>query len=225
MKNPYTQEKLQAMYNGIADAKLEKNKKSYTIWGIVCIVLIHPICLAIGAFLLWRSYLISKELSRRNAVNAHVVAPAPSTYQKAQTDPQQAELPHYVFDDGTKLFLEDVELQNFDIIKTYHTKVVGVTYENDNGTSRQEYLEYNAHPGHPIGFREFVYDGKPAYAVHLERGQQIGNLKESLAGDISDFMDSHEKELFMYGEITEITGGDDGMKYGCNIVVYLLARK
>ena len=223
MKNPYTQEKIQAMYSGITDAKLEKNKKSYTIWGIVCIVLIHPICLAIGAFLLWRSYLISKELSRRNAVNSHVVAPSPASNQIASEVPQ-ADPPHYCFSDGAKIYLADVYVNDFDVVKTYHTKVVGVTYENDDGTDRQLNIEY-AHRGDSLIFREFVYDGKPAYAVHLEDGCQIGNLKESLAGDISDFMDSHEKELFMYGEITEITGGDDGMKYGCNIVVYLLARK
>ena len=219
MKNPYTQEKIQAMYSGITDAKLEKNKKSYTIWGIVCIVLIHPICLAIGAFLLWRSYLISKELSRRNAANAPVVAPAPSTYQKTAEDD-----PHYVFSDGTIIYLDDILLCDFEIIKTYHTKVVGVSFNNENGTSRQGYLE-NSYPGEILAFKDFDYYGDPAYAVYTKHSEEIGRIQKDLAADIHSFIESHEKELIMYGEITEITGGDDGMKYGCNIVVYLLARK
>ncbi len=222
MKNPYTQEKIQSIYNGIPDAKLSKNKKNYTIWGIVCIVLIHPIFLAIGAFLLWRAYLISKEITRRAATNTHIpaaasAAPAPS--RKEKDDPS-----HYCFSDGTKIYLDDICVSHFDTIKTYHTKVVGVSYENDDGSSRQEYIEY-AYNGESLMFSPFEYDGKPAYAVYLGNGNQIGNLSASLAGDIYDFIESHEKELIMYGEISEITGGDDGMKYGCNITIYLLARK
>ncbi len=223
MKNPYTQEKIQSIYNGIPDAKLSKNKKNYIIWGIICIVLIHPIFLATGAFLLWRAYLISKEIARRAATNTHIpatasAAPAPSL------EIEKADPPHYSFSDGAKIYLSDVDINNFDVIKTYHTKVVGVSFENDDGTDRQLNIEY-ARPLDALIFREFEYEGKTSYAVHLDDGCQIGNLKELLAGDISDFMEAHEKELFMYGQISEITGGDDGMKYGCNITIYLLARK
>lgn len=215
MKNPYTKEKIQSIYAGIPDAKLEKNKKTYTIWGIVCIVLIYFI--PIGAFLLWRSWLISQELRNRTIEKRNVADPA--------TVPQRTFEPsHYTFADGSKLYIADIEISNFDVVKTYHTKVVGVTYKNDDGSSRQENIE-NSYDGEKLIFREYEYEGKPAIAVYTQFNEQIGFIKKELASDISAFIDADERQLIMHGEITEITGGEYGEKYGCNICVYLLARK
>lgn len=214
MKNPYTKEKIQSIYAGIPDVKLEKTKKTYTIWGIICIVLIYFI--PIGAFLLWRTWLISQELRNRTIEKRIVDVP---------TAPQKTVEPsHYTFADGSKLYISDIEISNFDIVKTYHTKVVGVTYKNDDGTSRQENIE-SSYDGEKLIFREYKYEGKPAFAVYTQFNEQIGHINKELASDIAAFIDADERQLIMHGEITEITGGEYGEKYGCNIVVYLLARK
>ena len=221
MKNPYTKEKIRSIYAGIPDAKLEKTKKTYTIWGIVCIVLIYFI--PIGAFLLWRTWLISQELRNRTIENRNVADPL-HVSQKANTHaPDEIS---FSFSDGTVIYLDDIFTSDFDIVKTYQTKVAGVSFKNENGTSRQASLEY-AYPGEALAFKEFDYLGDPAYAVFTKHSEEIGRIKKELAADIHDFIESDERELIMYGKIKDITGGEEeGQEnYGCNITVYLLARK
>lgn len=221
MKNPYTKEKIQSIYAGIPDAKLEKTKKNYTIWGIICIVLIYFI--PIGAFLLWRTWLISQELRNRTIEKCNVADPL-RVSQKANTHaPDEIS---FSFSDGTVIYLDDIFTSDFDIVKTYQTKVVGVSFKNENGTSRQAFLEY-AYPGEALAFKEFDYYGDPAYAVFTKHSEEIGRIKKELAADIHDFIESDERELIMYGKIKDITGGEEeGQEnYGCNITVYLLARK
>lgn len=221
MKNPYTKEKIQSIYAGIPDVKLEKNKKTYTIWGIVCIVLIYFI--PIGVFLFWRVWLISQEL-RNRAIEKRNVADPLRTQQKTvgHTDDEIS----FSFSDGTVIYLDDILLCDFDIVKIYRTKVVGVTFKNENGTSRQAFLEY-AYPGEALAFKEFDYYGDPAYAVFTKHSEEIGRIQKDLAADIHDVIESDTRELIMYGKIKDITGGEEeGQEnYGCNITVYLLARK
>ncbi len=221
MKNPYTKEKIKSIYAGIPDAKLEKNKKTYTIWGIVCIVLIYFI--PIGVFLFCRMWLISQELRNRTIEKRHVVYPLHTqTKTIAHTDDEIS----FSFKDGTIIYLDDILICDFDVVKTYQTKVVGVSFKNDNGTSRQGFLEY-AYPGEALAFKEFDYLGDPAYAVFTKHGEEIGRIKKDLAADIHDVIEVDARELIMYGKIKDITGGEEEGKdnYGCNITVYLLARK
>lgn len=109
-------------------------------------------------------------------------------------------------------------LSSHDLVKTIHTKVVGVTFQNDDGSDRQDILA-GCIPGDQLELRPFVYKGLPAYAV-FDGGEQIGNIPAETAQVIHDQGDG----LVIRAEIMEITGGD-GLKYGCNIVVHLYRHK
>lgn len=106
------------------------------------------------------------------------------------------------------------ELQEFceehPLIDDFLTKVKGVTFRNDDGTSRQEILSCCLR-GESVYFRQFIYNGKPAYAVISDHGQ-IGNLSADLA---ENFDARYGRDAYISGTISDITGGEDGMYYGC----------
>ena len=108
-------------------------------------------------------------------------------------------------------------IQEHPLIDDMYTKVVGVSFPNDNGTSRQEILSLCS-PGDPVFFSSYRYNGEPALAVFSNYGQ-IGNLSARLA---ESFESDYDCDLILAGEIAQITGGENGLKYGCNlhILVY-----
>lgn len=96
------------------------------------------------------------------------------------------------------------------LIDDFLTKVKGVTFRNDDGTSRQEILSYCLR-GESVYFRQFIYNGKPAYAVISDHGQ-IGNLSADLA---ESFDSRYGSDAYISGTISDVTGGENGMYYGC----------
>lgn len=109
-------------------------------------------------------------------------------------------------------------LSSHDLVRTIHTKVVGVTFQNNDGSDRQDILA-GCICGDQLELRPFVYGGAPAYAV-FDGGEQIGNIPADTAQVIHD----QAAGLVIRAEIAEITGGD-GRKYGCNILVKLYRHK
>ena len=100
-------------------------------------------------------------------------------------------------------------------VARFHTSVVGVTYPTVQGGyfKRQEVLA-DMHRKDKLVIVLYEYEGKPAYRVVNDRnGSDIGNLNAELAAEISR----------KYGDCSikvtdwEVTGGYDGLKYGCNI--------
>lgn len=92
------------------------------------------------------------------------------------------------------------------------TKVVGVTFQNDDGTDRQELLALVS-PGDALDLEPYKYNGSPAMKVVHAVGC-IGNLKAELAADLC------KNEYIAYtAEVLEVTGGEDGKTYGCNIEI------
>ena len=98
------------------------------------------------------------------------------------------------------------------VIKEFHTKVVGVSFPNDDGSSRQAILS-NCRRGEYITLEPYRWRGKSAYAVLTEHGQ-IGNLSADLAEDLTT---EYGDDFFVSGIICQITGGSGGLYYGCNI--------
>lgn len=115
-----------------------------------------------------------------------------------------------------------VILRKYDVVEEFRTKVRGVTFSNDNGTSRQSILAY-CNAGDQLRFTRFTYQGDPAYAVHSDWGQ-IGNLAADLAGDVAAIIDSRERKCLLLGQILNVTGGDNGKYFGCNISVTIYER-
>ena len=92
------------------------------------------------------------------------------------------------------------------------TKVVGVTFKNEDGTDRQELLSCVS-PGDMLDLEPYEYNGAPAMKVMHAVGC-IGNLKAELAADLC------KNEYITYtAEVLEVTGGEDGKSYGCNIEI------
>lgn len=111
------------------------------------------------------------------------------------------------------------DLENFfkthELIRSFHTRVVGVKYDNDDGSSRQEILSHCLR-GEPVGFEWYTYEGAPACAVISDHGQ-IGHLSADLASDLHN--EYQGDEYCFVAQISDITGGTDGYYYGCNLLV------
>lgn len=102
-------------------------------------------------------------------------------------------------------------------VARFHTKVVGVTFPTTQGgcDTRQEALEYmSMYRKNKLYVEYFEYKGEPAYRVVCERNySDIGNLNAELAAEIYRKYKDCTIKITDY----EITGGYDGLKYGCNI--------
>lgn len=99
-----------------------------------------------------------------------------------------------------------------ELLKSINTRVVGVSFQNDDGTDRQEILS-GLSVGEGMLLKYFEYENEPAYAVTDAVGNRIGSLSKELAADIY----RKYKDCYFSVVISDITGGDDGRKYGCII--------
>lgn len=117
-------------------------------------------------------------------------------------------------EEGLKSFL-----LSHTLLDEFHTKVVGVTFRNKDGTSRQDILS-QCHIGDEIALRFYKYKRSPAYAVHCKYGQ-IGNLSADLAKTIDIEYDG----CTIQATISSITGGYGGLFYGCNIFMRFFQEK
>lgn len=172
-------------------------------------LILLTVILALSAFY------FAADRSRRKGISKpaqHKNVPQPTQHMRALE-----------YTDGSVTINTETELSEFMeshvLVRSFSTKVVGVTYNNDDGTSRQENLSCCLR-GEPVGFHWHQFNGKPACAVISDHGQ-IGYLRENLAIDLDRNYGSDE--YYMSGQITDITGGVDGMYYGCNITLSIYA--
>lgn len=100
------------------------------------------------------------------------------------------------------------------LLRSINVRVVGVSFKNNDGTSRQQILS-ELSVGEAMCLEFFEYENEPAYAVTDVLGNQIGNLPKDLSADIyRKYRDCYFSVL-----IDDITGGVDGLKYGCIISI------
>lgn len=104
-------------------------------------------------------------------------------------------------------------------VREIRTKVVGVSFKNEDGSSRQEILSL-CKEGHAIQLLPFRYQGDPAYRVITQYGQ-IGNLSADDAALLDEFYSGY----VIIGNISKITGGTNGHYYGCNIILRIYQEK
>lgn len=103
------------------------------------------------------------------------------------------------------------------VVRDFHTKIVGVTYGNSDGSSRQEYIK-KLKPGDELVFRPVPTSEYPdAVGVFTLKGEQLGHLNADLAAELKNKYPTN----YMQATVANVTGGND-MNYGCNvhIVVY-----
>ena len=104
----------------------------------------------------------------------------------------------------------------------FFTKLVGVTFDNNNGTSRQQFLE-ELYESFDINTKTFLtakrdldnpYDDK-AVAIYDLQGRQLGYLSRKVNETVAPWMDDGFALLV---EVVNVTGGD-GSHWGLNIWV------
>lgn len=101
----------------------------------------------------------------------------------------------------------------------FYTKVVGVTYNNDDGSSRQAIITH-CRPGEPLALvpdPTNKYD-KRAIKVCRQNGWQIGHLGREVAYSLSENLQAGRTA---WARVMNITGGGHGQSYGMNIEVFV----
>ena len=102
------------------------------------------------------------------------------------------------------------------LLNTIRTKIVGVTFDNEDGVNRQDIVRGMA-AGDEITIEPYTFKGEPAAYVRW-RGKIAGNLSAELAAEISQ----KYSKARIKGTVLEITGGDE-LTYGCNIELKIWA--
>lgn len=101
-------------------------------------------------------------------------------------------------------------------IRDFNTKVVGVTFNNPDGTSRQEII-LSCKEGEELEVRHYGDAEFPsAFGVFKKDGRQLGHISRELADDLYAFYNDNPKMAI----VTGITGGGK-LSYGCNIHVFI----
>ena len=114
----------------------------------------------------------------------------------------------------------------------YDLSLKGVTFANDDGTSRQQILanlaEYvRSHPGEPVSldvvpytFTPEIGDPEPAMRVEWE-GKTLGNLAKGVAIECAETL---VRPVYS-ADLCDITGGFEGGSYGCKIRLHIEAEE
>lgn len=98
----------------------------------------------------------------------------------------------------------------------YKTKIVGVTFKNEDGTNRQEVIELCTE-GDSLSLEHYYYKGEDAFKVTNLYGEALGNLKKELTEKLVEKYDIATIEAADV-EILNITGEDKGT-LGVNIQI------
>jgi len=107
----------------------------------------------------------------------------------------------------------------YEVLEEFYTKVVGVTYDNDDGGSRQELLDRSSE-GDCISLQwvENEHDKNAVAVVNVDVKGHLGFLPKDTARSVVRGM---KEGLEYYCEISEITGGTKGKPtLGANLLVY-----
>lgn len=97
------------------------------------------------------------------------------------------------------------------IAETIRTKIVGVTFENEDGENRQDILSRMT-GDEDITVEKYTYNGEPAACVKWGN-KVLGNLSAELAKDLA----MKYPNARYAAEILEISGGGGVQTFGCNI--------
>lgn len=100
----------------------------------------------------------------------------------------------------------------------YKTKIVGVTFKNEDGTNRQEVID-SCSEGDTLNLEHYYYKDEDAFKVTNIYGEALGNLKKDLTEKLVELYDIGAIEAADV-EILNITGEDKGT-LGVNIKIII----
>lgn len=98
----------------------------------------------------------------------------------------------------------------------YKTKIVGVTFKNDDGTNRQDIIG-SCTEGEGLSLEHYYFKDEDAFKVTNVYGEVLGNLKKELTERLTEKYDPGTIEAADV-EILNITGEDKGT-LGVNIKI------
>jgi len=97
--------------------------------------------------------------------------------------------------------------------QSFHTKIVGVTHDNDDGSSRQRFIR-KLRVGQRLKLIRDPGNGYDRNAIAVfDRRRQLGYLSRDLASQFAGVLDNGGD---MACTVSDITGGG-GRNYGCNV--------
>jgi HIRAN domain len=149
------------------------------------------------------------------------------TKEDQPTTESQTIAPRIAYSGKSYPFSEVADDPNFPHVRSIHTKIRGVTFENPDGANRQQIIRQWCHSGdalflvrepnlptHPnaIQVRRIVYSDVPDKP---RLGEQLGYVSHDLAEELAPKMDHDGFVLFAW--IMEVTGGEDDKNLGVNI--------
>ena len=104
------------------------------------------------------------------------------------------------------------------IAETIRTKLVGVTYDNEDGENRQDILS-SMTGNEEIEVEKYIFNGEPA--AYVKCGNKVlGNLAAELAKDLA----GKYPDARYTAEILEISGGGV-LTFGCNIELNIIVEE
>ena len=171
--------------------------KKLKTWQIVLLVIFYPIGICVWIYRICKKIQIKKENDA--AKRARAAATAQELEQRRCVSP-------------------DFEFKIF--------KVVGVTFKNEDGKSRQTLLRklhfgdapFNSDEGVDITIERGAYQGEPAFSVFAE-GHQVGNISKDdvpfFVRRWSDFVGVTSAEVYGGGTDDEGHSINYGMKINC----------
>ncbi len=109
---------------------------------------------------------------------------------------------------------QSIDVTRLHIVRQFNTKIAGVTFGNEDGTSRQSYIK-NCNVGDILAVKPTPIPDYPhALGVFTLNNKQLGNIGDEYAKEIY----SKYPNSYIQATITGITGGN-GKNYGCNILL------
>lgn len=175
--------------------------KKLKTWQIVLLVIFYPIGICVWIYRVWK-----KNKLKRDAAAAAV----------ARREAKERE-------DAARLEAWRAERAARETLKF---KVVGVTFKNEDGKSRQTLLRklhfgdapFNSDDGVDITIERGAYQGEPAFSVFTE-GHQVGNISKDdvpfFVRRWSDFVGVTSAEVYGGGTDDEGHSINYGMKINC----------
>ncbi|MGI6259988.1 MAG: HIRAN domain-containing protein [Anaerolineaceae bacterium] len=110
------------------------------------------------------------------------------------------------------------------VTQKFHTKLKGVTYENEDGRSRQEIIANDLKPGIELSIvrePENPHDSNTIAVRTLSNGDRVGFLSADLASRFAPLMDSGQ---LITAVVKDITGSEQG-NLGVNILLTVFTKQ
>lgn len=180
--------------------------KKLKTWQFILLVIFYPIGICVLIYRIWKKNKLKQE--RESAALARQEAK-----EREEAEKQAAE--------ERRLAKIREEMRLYEDI-TFN--IVGVTYKNPNGHSRQAMLkrlkreEYPFNGSHvDLEFKEYEFEGEPAVGVYLA-GEQVGNIAKD---DLPRFLSRRDRfdSCIMYDVVGGGTRDGERLKYGLRLTL------